>query len=91
VVAFNLGYLPSGDKRVTTNAETTVAALEAALEVRLLNSKKPGQMRDLDRCVGVGPKVEAGESIVPLADPQAQALALSRGSRRGRLSAGSRL
>jgi hypothetical protein len=34
VVAFNLGYLPSGDKGLTTQAETTVAALEAAIEVR---------------------------------------------------------
>lgn len=33
VVAFNLGYLPSGDKAVTTAPDTTVAALEAALEV----------------------------------------------------------
>ncbi|GBF94396.1 rRNA methylase [Raphidocelis subcapitata] len=33
VVAFNLGYLPSGDKSLVTRAETTVAALEAALEV----------------------------------------------------------
>jgi hypothetical protein len=32
VVAFNLGYLPSGDKAVITKAETTLAALEAALE-----------------------------------------------------------
>ncbi len=33
VVAFNLGYLPSGDKALTTNAATSVAAVEAALEV----------------------------------------------------------
>ncbi|KAI8476938.1 MAG: putative rRNA methylase-domain-containing protein [Monoraphidium minutum] len=33
VVVFNLGYLPAGDKSITTNAATTVAALEAALEV----------------------------------------------------------
>lgn len=35
VVAFNLGYLPSGDKALTTNAATSVAAVEAALEVGL--------------------------------------------------------
>lgn len=32
-VVFNLGYLPRGDKSLTTKTETTVAALEAALEV----------------------------------------------------------
>jgi hypothetical protein len=34
VVVFNLGYLPSGDKGLTTKAGTTVAALEAAIEVQ---------------------------------------------------------
>jgi hypothetical protein len=33
VVAFNLGYLPFSDKSVVTTAATTLAALEAALEV----------------------------------------------------------
>lgn len=33
LVAFNLGYLPGGDKRVITRTESTVAAVEAALEV----------------------------------------------------------
>ncbi|KAJ0043416.1 hypothetical protein Pint_18138 [Pistacia integerrima] len=30
LVAFNLGYLPGGDKTVITTAETTLLALEAA-------------------------------------------------------------
>ncbi len=30
-VLFNLGYLPSGDKRVITRSDTTLAALDAAL------------------------------------------------------------
>lgn len=30
LVAFNLGYLPGGDKTVITMAETTALALEAA-------------------------------------------------------------
>lgn len=35
MVAFNLGYLPgAADKRLTTATATTVAALEAALEVQ---------------------------------------------------------
>ncbi|MEW5312808.1 MAG: hypothetical protein WDW38_004415 [Sanguina aurantia] len=33
LVTFNLGYLPYGDKQVTTKTPTTVAAVEAALEV----------------------------------------------------------
>lgn len=33
VVAFNLGYLPGGDKGVTTATPSTLAAVEAALEV----------------------------------------------------------
>lgn len=32
VVAFNLGYLPGGDKAVTTNPSSTVDAVECALE-----------------------------------------------------------
>lgn len=32
-VAFNLGWLPGGDHRVHTAAETTIPALEAALEL----------------------------------------------------------
>jgi hypothetical protein len=35
LVAFNLGYLPGGDKGIITSASSTVAAVEAALEVRL--------------------------------------------------------
>lgn len=34
LVAFNLGYLPGGDKALTTHIDTTTAAVEAALEVR---------------------------------------------------------
>lgn len=30
---FNLGYLPGGDKSVTTKRETTIAAIEAAVEL----------------------------------------------------------
>ena len=33
VVAFNLGYLPGGDKTLTTQASTSVAALKSALQV----------------------------------------------------------
>lgn len=30
LVAFNLGYLPGGDKAITTTSETTLVALGAA-------------------------------------------------------------
>lgn len=30
LVAFNLGYLPGGDKTIITNSETTLLGLEAA-------------------------------------------------------------
>ncbi|MBR5858688.1 MAG: rRNA methyltransferase, partial [Clostridia bacterium] len=30
---FNLGYLPGGDKTLTTKRETTLAAVEAAIEL----------------------------------------------------------
>lgn len=30
LVAFNLGYLPGGDKTLTTQSDTTLKALEAA-------------------------------------------------------------
>lgn len=33
VVCFNLGYMPRGDKAVITKPSTTIAAIEAALEV----------------------------------------------------------
>uniref|UniRef100_A0A2P2J7L5 Uncharacterized protein LOC105646173 n=1 Tax=Rhizophora mucronata TaxID=61149 RepID=A0A2P2J7L5_RHIMU len=33
LVAFNLGYLPGGDKAITTVPETTVAALNAAARI----------------------------------------------------------
>ena len=32
-VIFNLGYLPGGDKEITTKAETTVAGINAALKI----------------------------------------------------------
>lgn len=32
-VVFNLGYLPGGNKEITTKTETTVSALEQALEI----------------------------------------------------------
>jgi 16S rRNA C1402 N4-methylase RsmH len=32
-VVFNLGYLPRGDKSITTRPETTIPALDAALDV----------------------------------------------------------
>lgn len=33
LVAFNLGYLPGGDKKLITRTDSTTAAVEAALEV----------------------------------------------------------
>lgn len=33
LVAFNLGYLPGGDKRIKTQSETTLLALEAAAKI----------------------------------------------------------
>lgn len=33
LVAFNLGYLPGGDKALITRSDSTTAAVEAALEV----------------------------------------------------------
>lgn len=32
-VVFNLGYLPGGDKQITTKAETTLAAVRSAMEL----------------------------------------------------------
>ena len=33
VVVFNLGYLPGGDKAITTKAQTTLAAVQGAMEL----------------------------------------------------------
>lgn len=33
LVAFNLGYLPGGDKEIKTRSETTLMALEAAKRI----------------------------------------------------------
>ena len=33
VIVFNLGYLPGGDKEITTHTESTLCALQAALEL----------------------------------------------------------
>ena len=33
VIVFNLGYLPGGDKEITTRTESTLCALQAALEL----------------------------------------------------------
>jgi hypothetical protein len=33
LVAFNLGYLPGGDKEIITRSETTLLALEAAKRI----------------------------------------------------------
>lgn len=33
LVAFNLGYLPGGDKKIKTESETTLLALEAAKKI----------------------------------------------------------
>lgn len=30
VITYNLGYLPGGDKTITTNVETTLTSIEAA-------------------------------------------------------------
>ena len=35
-VMFNLGYLPGGDKKIITQAHSTVAALSAAIDVVVL-------------------------------------------------------
>ena len=33
IFRFNLGYLPGGDKSITTSTETTLDAIKAALEI----------------------------------------------------------
>lgn len=33
LIAFNLGYLPGGDKTITTESETTLEALKVAKEI----------------------------------------------------------
>ena len=33
LVLFNLGYLPSGDKSITTNYESTILAIEEAFKL----------------------------------------------------------
>ena len=37
VIVFNLGYLPSGDKNITTDAETTLSALASSLSLLRVN------------------------------------------------------
>jgi hypothetical protein len=36
LVVFNLGYLPGGDRTIVTSADSSVAAIQAALGVRIL-------------------------------------------------------
>ncbi|PNY02291.1 rRNA methylase-like protein, partial [Trifolium pratense] len=36
LIAFNLGYLPGGDKEIITRSETTLLALEAAKRILIL-------------------------------------------------------
>lgn len=47
LVAFNLGYLPGGNKAITTKSETTLQALEAASRIL-----KPGGLISLVVYVG---------------------------------------
>ena len=55
LVCFNLGYLPAGDKQLITQASTTSAAIEAALEVVrpgglvsiVAYTRHPGAMEEL--------------------------------------------
>lgn len=49
---FNLGYLPGGDKNITTMRETTMPAIEAAIS--LLD-------RDAILCVAIYPGHEEGD------------------------------
>lgn len=37
LVAFNLGYLPGGDRDIRTEAETTLAAFKAAARATMVN------------------------------------------------------
>lgn len=37
VIVFNLGYLPGGDKNITTDAETTLSALASSLSLLRVN------------------------------------------------------
>ena len=56
VIVFNLGYLPGGDKEITTHTESTLCALQAALDLlrdRLLGA--PVRQR------GAGGGFEMGE------------------------------
>lgn len=53
-IAFNLGWLPGGDHRVHTTAETTIPALEAALELL-----RPGGVLSL--CIYYGKENGYGE------------------------------
>jgi predicted methyltransferase len=67
-VLFNLGYLPGSDKTVTTGAETTVAAMRAALTllrpggilVAVLYTGHPGGAHEAqavhDFCAGLPPR-----------------------------------
>ncbi|KPV40237.1 hypothetical protein AN478_08960 [Thiohalorhabdus denitrificans] len=57
-VLFNLGYLPGGDKAVITRAETTLAALEAAVallapEGRIVLVAYPGHPGGAEECEAV--------------------------------------
>ena len=39
MVIFNLGYLPGGDKKITTNAKTTIIAIQKAYNLLLEGGK----------------------------------------------------
>ncbi|XP_022149585.1 uncharacterized protein LOC111017978 isoform X2 [Momordica charantia] len=58
LVAFNLGYLPGGNKAITTKSETTLQALEAANRIL-----KPGGLISLVVYVGHPGGVEELETI----------------------------
>ncbi|KAJ6419655.1 hypothetical protein OIU84_029720 [Salix udensis] len=58
LVAFNLGYLPGGDKRITTVSETTQLALEAAKKILI-----PGGLISLVVYVGHPGGMEELETV----------------------------
>lgn len=77
-VTFNLGFLPGGDKAITTHSETTLVALHAATEVLrpggllavVAYRGHPGGQSEADAVAGAMAELrEAGWSVEEIASP----------------------
>jgi len=72
LICFNFGYLPGGDKAITTSTHSSVAAVEAALEVL-----RPGGMLSMLCYVGHSGGMDEYEAVKNLVEALAPAYWLS--------------